>query len=946
MRIILVLASFAWVAGCYGRARSTVDASTDAGFGATCTHADTGPAPNDEPLWGVADLHTHPAVHLGFNGTPAGAEGWVWGAPGLIPSRTGVIPDAPACDSEAHSFSSTDQVTRAVRSLIGNLLGDLAHYPHGPAGAYAAGTGRLDYETWPNARDLFHQQMHIEAIHRAWEGGLRLMFASVTDNEVITLAFSSPAFPGDVVLHREDELRMAEEQLLYIEDMARSNADWMEIVTSPEQARSAIRDGRLALVLALEMDALTEDDVDYLYQAHGVRSIVPIHVADNDIGGTAAYNPFFNSASAILSRHFGGEGRRYISVVGDPAVTFRYDWLQTITLGAANYEPQAISYDLMRSLGLEPFPTCAPVGNGIDLGLGHVNALGVADARRIDHLMSLGMLVDVAHMSTRSVNDTLDIADAFLPHDRPRDSGVDDGGVGDGPFYRPYPVIDTHTGVAFDGERRGDERGITFDQARRILRSGGIVGLGTGGIPSQMVSEPAPPGPQPRPPILSHRPPRRIGRWLGQPLMQFAVGSSTQRVVSEETSETTTHTITGSDLSSLTVDSTLTIGPTFVPEMTVRFCPDEDTRIPAVVVRNAMNCTAEVCTILDGSLPAGLEARRVDSIAVTLRETGACRTAGSGDDAWTIRRMFLDRDPDDTELGPAASIGLNHDHNGATVYTGACDDTDPGALAPFGHDLPRRLFRISLRSGALGLRGATPLYTGTNVTVQLTSGGALVGPLVSVNGHATWGEGVRIDQYFSATGVVGDDLGVEVGFSPPAGDRPNPWRLDEIVLDEIYDPVDGWVEYYAALAEALSRSCPELCDWDRCEEACERVHFSLGTDLDGFAPQFPISGHHVHYPLEYTAAGRQVCIAAPLFFGSTPMFFEDGLGEDGMPTHRGRGLASYGMFPELFSLVGQRAAVTSTAVPPANGVLDSMFRSAEDLVQVWEDAVRVSRARR
>ena len=66
------------VAGCYGA--PAVDAGRrDAGV--RC--GDSG-APDDSGMevWGVADLHAHPAVHLGFNGNEEGAEGWLWGAPG------------------------------------------------------------------------------------------------------------------------------------------------------------------------------------------------------------------------------------------------------------------------------------------------------------------------------------------------------------------------------------------------------------------------------------------------------------------------------------------------------------------------------------------------------------------------------------------------------------------------------------------------------------------------------------------------------------------------------------------------------------------------------------------------------------------------------------------------------------------------------------------------
>lgn len=35
------------------------------------------------PVWGFADLHTHPASHMGFGADASGNNGIVWGKPGL-----------------------------------------------------------------------------------------------------------------------------------------------------------------------------------------------------------------------------------------------------------------------------------------------------------------------------------------------------------------------------------------------------------------------------------------------------------------------------------------------------------------------------------------------------------------------------------------------------------------------------------------------------------------------------------------------------------------------------------------------------------------------------------------------------------------------------------------------------------------------------------------------
>lgn len=44
-------------------------------------------------------------------------------------------------------------------------------------------------QSWPCAPCVFHQQTHLNWIRRAWEGGLRLMVASVVDSQPLALAW-------------------------------------------------------------------------------------------------------------------------------------------------------------------------------------------------------------------------------------------------------------------------------------------------------------------------------------------------------------------------------------------------------------------------------------------------------------------------------------------------------------------------------------------------------------------------------------------------------------------------------------------------------------------------------------------------------------------------------------------------------------------------------------
>src|SRR5688500_5480447 len=134
------------------------------------------PAP---PLWGFADLHTHPASHLGFGDRGGGGimGGMFWGKPGmgLDSSMATLNSDMPPCAVDSHYGEETsDAVRKETRKEIIKTIDGIHGSPHGPNGAPS-------FRDWPHSQSLLHQQMHISAIKRAYDGGLRLMVASVTD---------------------------------------------------------------------------------------------------------------------------------------------------------------------------------------------------------------------------------------------------------------------------------------------------------------------------------------------------------------------------------------------------------------------------------------------------------------------------------------------------------------------------------------------------------------------------------------------------------------------------------------------------------------------------------------------------------------------------------------------------------------------------------------------
>lgn len=420
-------------------------------------------------LWGFADLHTHPAMHLGF-----GDEDLFYGLPGMALSDDSLATDLPACDGDKHA-PSTDPVLDMGRVVAYEALEGSGHGNHLPS-------GHPGFEQWPAARSPTHQQMHVEWIERAWRGGLRLLVASVTDNQLLETLWTrqtSLSLEDDLCGDSLDDcdtsgrdFDSAKRQLAFIHDLVAANEDWMSIVTSAEEADCAIGQGRLAVVLALEMDSLTVDQILELQRTHHVSLVTPIHLADHpDFGGTAVYSDVFN----VLNRALRGE---HFDVREDPDLTQR--------LGAPQTANDFPVLGPLVGLPWAPFAAQVSVGNGDEstcrqgyetcdatstpAPAGHANVKGLAGAPGADairRLLDADLIVDVAHMSDRSQDEVLDLA-----------------------MTLEVPVVDSHTGLrppvpaeAELGLRHVSERDVREDHLDRIGRVGGVIGLGQAPAP-------------------------------------------------------------------------------------------------------------------------------------------------------------------------------------------------------------------------------------------------------------------------------------------------------------------------------------------------------------------------------------------------------------------------------------------------------------------------------
>jgi microsomal dipeptidase-like Zn-dependent dipeptidase len=508
-----------WVVGVCGRSSNAVPLRVTGG----------------QPVWGFADLHSHPASSYAFGGDSHGQNGIFWGSTGgalaqygsltyvcpahvvygplgpagpgqqvgptTSPTPTGcageyaqdaaMAADLPDCNGLHSGFTLNPVQTDTHATIIGNIDNiqtcraappcsgpqcwppsvcsdssfSLSQFLGLPLNGGHGSQGYPSFANWPAASSLEHQQMHVTAIRRAYEGGLRLMIASTTDDQFLSYAWTTnglgPNFPcgANGCLDATFDYNSAIKQINAINALVNANGDWMQIVKSSSEARQAIRANRLAIILSTEMHELSIRQMLDLINTYGVRHVIPIHLVNNTFGGTALYTDLFNTESNFLNGSF-------YQAEQDACLTFRLKVPQTLatngTFGAIN--PSDLSQSAFQALGY-PF---APYQQGTPhTGPGERNAIGLTNPLQINQLMATHVLIDVAHMGEKSTKQTIDITSA-----------------------NNYPVMYSHGGLRDDSvtcapqSDGGDvtERSLGISQAKRIAAFGGVIGLGTSGI--------------------------------------------------------------------------------------------------------------------------------------------------------------------------------------------------------------------------------------------------------------------------------------------------------------------------------------------------------------------------------------------------------------------------------------------------------------------------------
>lgn len=415
------------------------------------------PIPARPSIWGFADLHVHQFNNLGFGGKmfwgmPYGpldkALPWCtdahgWGGVGDIIGNTMSLMARPSTDAAVAAGTGA-----VVGAGLGGVVGAAAGA--GIGGALGSGHkvgGNPQFDGWPRWDSFTHQQVYADWLKRALDGGLKLIVMYAGNNEVLCAkANKAPGRTCDDMEAVRIELDSAKAMERYIDAQSGgAGQGWYRLVYSAQEARDAIARGQLAVVLGAEVPTLfgcrvgrcTPQSVhDELarYYALGIRELFPIHNADNAFGGSAVYNDLFNlSNKTIAGSYFSVED------CSDQGVKFHF------AVGAA---VAAVDAKLAALGGADYKPPAYP-------GTGHCNARGLTPLGDffIREMMSRKMVIDVDHMSWKTMASVFAIADA-----------------------NQYPLVSSHTGfLDISRGEKASEGQKTPAQMQAIRKNGGLI---------------------------------------------------------------------------------------------------------------------------------------------------------------------------------------------------------------------------------------------------------------------------------------------------------------------------------------------------------------------------------------------------------------------------------------------------------------------------------------
>ena len=385
----------------------------------------------DGDVYGIAEIHSHMMTNFGFGG-----GGIFHGAPFHRLGVEHALPDcAPFHGDEGRrdlaGFFFDGGSNFDIQALLPIVLsGEAQEFNHFTA-------GYPEFTQWPNSwARATHQTMYYRWLERAWLGGLRLVVQHATGNSVLCelitgLGAQDVRYACNDMVSVDRSIQEMHNLERYIDAQSGGPGEgWLRIVESPEEARQVINEGRLAVVLGIEIsnlldcfltpregfEACTPESVRASldrYEALGVRAIFPVHKYDN------AFSAGDGSGGIIELGNFINTGH-YSNFVEDcPGPRAAFDG-GGVTFGGLNQprddfgaHPPVDMSDFADNVAASLFPFIEEIrAPGLAGDYCQKQGLTPLGEVLIEELMSRGMIIDLAHLPQRSLGRAYELLEA------------------------------------------------------------------------------------------------------------------------------------------------------------------------------------------------------------------------------------------------------------------------------------------------------------------------------------------------------------------------------------------------------------------------------------------------------------------------------------------------------------------------------------------------------
>lgn len=276
---------------------------------------------------------------------------------------------------------------------------------------------------WPRANSLTHEQVYYKWLERSWRGGLRMMVNLLVDNRQLCEAYpfkNHTCNEMDGVRRQAASIRQLER---YIDAQSGGpGRGWFRIVTDPFQARSVMNDGKLAIVLGVEVSvpldcgvildipqcdrAKIEAGLNEVYGL-GVRQMELVNKFDNALSGVTGDG---GTTGIVVNQGNKGETGHYWRMQNcDDHAPGSEDKRQLNFHDETGAPNQFSGRDSIFGAVLSLFGKsgAAPVYGGGP----HCNIVGLSGLGQdmIKGLISRGMIFDPDHMSAKARTQAMDL---------------------------------------------------------------------------------------------------------------------------------------------------------------------------------------------------------------------------------------------------------------------------------------------------------------------------------------------------------------------------------------------------------------------------------------------------------------------------------------------------------------------------------------------------------